>query len=153
MSASPDTRHHATDSNELLRHYLDALTAGDLVAVADSFAEDATWLIHGTLPIAGTKHGRAEIMEFLTGAASLFQPDTRTFTWGDVTTDADRAVLEWRVRGVASATGRPYDNAYCGVFRFAGGRIVEVREYLDSLHVAEVLFGDSDDTAPTGEVA
>jgi ketosteroid isomerase-like protein len=36
-----------------------------------------------------------------------------------------------------------YDNAYCGVFRVRHGRIAEVREYLDSLHAAQVLFCDA----------
>ena len=106
----------------MLRKYLDALTAGDLDAIADSFAEDATWSIHGTLPVSGTRHGRAAIMEFLISAGSLYQPGTQSFTFGQVTAEADRAVLEWRVRGTASATGREYDNAYCGVFRVRDGR-------------------------------
>jgi len=33
-----------------------------------------------------------------------------------------------------------YDNEYCGVFTVRHGRIVRVREYLDSLHAAQVLF-------------
>jgi len=49
-------------------------------------------------------------------------------------------VLEWRVRAIASATGKPYDNSYAGVFVVRDGRIVEVREYLDSLYAAEVLY-------------
>jgi hypothetical protein len=49
-------------------------------------------------------------------------------------------VLEWRVTGIASATGRGYDNSYCGVFVIRDGQIAEVREYLDSQHVADVLF-------------
>ena len=66
---------------------------------------------------------------------------TQRFAFGEITSEADRAVLEWRVQGIASATGERYDNAYCGVFRVRAGRIFEVREYLDSLHAAQVLFG------------
>ncbi len=120
--------------------YLDALTAGDLDAIADSFTDDATWSLHGTLPLAGTRRGRAEIMSFLVGAGSLYRPGTQEFTFGDITAEGDRAVLEWRVRGTAAATGLEYDNAYCGVFVVRDGRIAEVREYLDTLHAAQVLF-------------
>ena len=132
-----------TEAKTVLHRYLDALTAGDLAAVADSFAEDATWFIHGTMPLAGTKQGRGAIMEFLTSAGSLYQPGTQSFSFGEITAEADRAVLEWRVRGIASATGRDYDNAYCGVFQVRDGQITEVREYLDSLHAARVLFPDA----------
>ena len=124
----------------VLQSYLAALSAGDLDAIADSFAEDATWSLHGTLPLSGIQRGRAAIMDFLLGAGALYQPGTQSFTFGDITAEGDRAVLEWQVHGTACATGLPYDNAYCGVFVIRDGRIAEVREYLDSLHAAQVLF-------------
>lgn len=132
-----------TDTKAVLRAYLDALTDGDLDAIANSFDENATWTLHGTLPLSGTRRGRAEIMEFLVSAGSLYQQGTQQFAFGDITAEGERAVLEWRVRGIATATGRAYDNEYCGVFVVRGGRIVEVREYLDSLHAAQVLFTDA----------
>jgi hypothetical protein len=129
-----------TVAERVLRSYLDALTQGDLDRIADSFAEDARWLLHGTLPLAGVKQGRAEIMDFLLSAGGLYQPGTQRFSFGDITAAGERAVLEWRVQGVAAATGKHYDNQYCGVFTIRDGRIVEVREYLDSLHAAQTLF-------------
>jgi ketosteroid isomerase-like protein len=129
-----------TGSRAALRSYLDALLAGDLDRIAASFAEDATWSLHGTLPLAGVRRGRAAIVEFLCSAASLYVPGTQSFSFGDITADGERAVLEWRVTGTSSATGRQYDNEYCGVFVIRDGRIAEVREYLDSLQAAETLF-------------
>ena len=142
MTTSSGIRQPGTEATIVLRKYLDALAAGDLDTIADSFAEDATWSIHGTLPLSGTRHGRAAIIKFLISAGSLYQPGTQTFTFGQVTVEADRAVLEWRVRGTASATGREYDNAYCA----------EVREYLDSLHAAQALFCDAPSQGPVRTV-
>ena len=124
----------------MLQSYLDALVAGDLDRIAESFAEDATWSLHGVLPLAGVRRGRRAILDFLTSAGSLYTPGTQSFTFGEITAEGDRAVLEWQVRGIASATGKPYDNEYCGVFVIRDGRIAEVREYLDSLHAADTLF-------------
>jgi uncharacterized protein len=136
----------ATDeARSVLQAYLRALTTGDVVAIAGFFAPDATWSLHGDLPLSGVKRGRPAIMDFLVGAGSLYQPGTQHFTFGDITAEGDRAVLEWQVTGAAAATGLPYDNAYCGVFVIRHGLIAEVREYLDSLHAAKVLFaGDHD---------
>jgi uncharacterized protein len=133
----------------VLERYLAALTAGDLDAIANSFAAEATWSLHGNLPMSGTKRGRAAIMEFLVSAGSLYRPGTQSFTFGKITAEGDRAVLEWRVQGTATATGLPYDNDYCGVFVVRDGRIVEVREYLDSLYAARVLFADLTDALIT----
>jgi uncharacterized protein len=136
-------QHHeaaGTPPELVLRTYLAALTAGDVTAIAETFAEDARWVLHGTLPLAGTRYGREEIMKFLLGAADLYRPGTQSFTFADITAQGERVVLEWRVRGIATATGLAYDNDYCGVFTIRHGQIVEVREYLDSLHAAHVLF-------------
>ena len=129
-----------TDARTIVVSYLDALVAGDLDRIADSFTEDATWWLHGRLPLAGMRRGRVAILDFLTSAGPLYAPGTQRFSFGDITAEADRAVLEWRVTGVASASGKPYDNEYCAVFVVRDGRIAEVREYLDSLHADDILF-------------
>lgn len=131
-----------TEARMVLQEYLDRLISGDLAVIGKSFAEDATWSVHGTMPLSGAKRGRAAILDFLAGAGSLYLPGTQSFTFGDITAEGDRAVLEWRVRGIGATTGRPYDNEYCGVFVIRGGEIVAVREYLDSLHASQVLFGN-----------
>lgn len=125
---------------EVLQSYLDALVAGDLEKVGDSFTDDAIWILPGTLPLSGVRRGRQAIVNFLTSAVALFKPGTQTFTFGGITAEANRAVLEWQVRGTAVATGRVYDNQYCGVFVIRDGRISEVREYLDTQHAADTLF-------------
>jgi uncharacterized protein len=140
---SPTTRTTSgAAAKAVLQEYLDRLVSGDLEAIGKSFAEDATWSVHGTTPMSGVKRGRAAILDFLASAGSLYQPGTQSFTFGDITAEGDRAVLEWRVRGVGAATGRAYDNEYCGVFVMRGGEIVAVREYFDSLHASQVLFRD-----------
>ncbi len=141
--ASPTTpTASGLEAKVVLQEYLDRLVSGDLDEIGKSFAEDATWSVHGTMPLSGVKRGRAAILDFLASAGSLYRPGTQNFTFGDITAEGDRAVLEWRVRGIGTATGRAYDNEYCGVFVIRGGEIVAVREYLDSLHASQVLFRD-----------
>jgi uncharacterized protein len=131
----------AADPRAVLTDYLGALVAGDVDRIAASFAPEATWTLHGTLPLAGVRRGREAIMEFLLGAGGLYEPGTQRFSFGEITAEHDRAVLEWNVQGTAAATGRPYDNDYCGVFVIRDGHIVAVREYLDTLHAADTLYG------------
>jgi uncharacterized protein (TIGR02246 family) len=128
------------DARAVLQSFLDALVAGDLNGIAASFTEDATWSLHGTLPLAGVRRGREAIVDFLVGAGALYAPGSQTFTFGEITAEENRAVLEWQVTGTAAATGKPYDNEYCAVFVMRDGRIAEVREYLDSLHAGDTLF-------------
>ena len=131
-----------TNPKQVVHRYLDALVAGDLDAIRDSFAEDATWTILGDLPIGNHWRGREAIVdEFLTGVAgSLYEAGSVRFEFPTLIGEGDTVALEWRVRA-RTATGADYANAYCGVFTVRDGRIAEVHEYLDTQYAARTLFG------------
>jgi uncharacterized protein len=131
----------APTPKQVIRRYLDALVAGDVATIRDSFAEDATWTIFGELPIAGPWHGRDAIVDDFLGAAAgtLFEPGSPAFEFPTLLAEGDTVALEWRVRA-RTTTGRAYENAYCGMFVVRDGRIQSVREYLDSGYAARMLF-------------
>jgi uncharacterized protein len=58
------------------------------------------------------------------------------------TAEGDRVALEARAYAVNASNGRVYDNRYHHVFVCRGGRIVEMREYQDTLHVFDVWAVD-----------
>ncbi|QNS04983.1 nuclear transport factor 2 family protein [Streptomyces xanthii] len=128
----------------VVTRYIEAVAGGDLPTIIDSFAEDATWTYPGTgLPLSGTWRGRdAIINDFLGKAtASLFAPGTTpTITLTNVLADGPTVIAEWRAQAEA-ATGLPYDNHCLGLFTVRAGRITEVREYTDTRHAAQALFG------------
>src|SRR5215469_6915268 len=49
---------------ELTRQGYDAFAKGDLAALSDLIAENATWHVLGVGPLSGTYHGRGEIFGF-----------------------------------------------------------------------------------------
>lgn len=128
---------------QVLDRYLDALLAGDLEGIRSSFAEDATWTLHGDLPISGPWKGRDAIVdEFLVKVGgTLFEPGTQVFDWLSRTADEHAAVLEWRVRA-RTTSGRDYDNRYLATFEITGDHITAVREYTDVEYVRRVLLAD-----------
>ena len=130
-----------TEPKQVIQTYLDALVSGDIEGVRNSFAEDATWTIHGRLPIAGTKRGRSAIIDdFLVNVmGSLFVPGSHQFTFTTMLAEGDVVALEWRVVA-KTASGDPYDNEYVGMFVVRDGLIQEVREYCDTLYVADTLY-------------
>jgi ketosteroid isomerase-like protein len=54
------------------------------------------------------------------------------------TTEDDRVVLELECE-VPLVNGRVYRNHYLILFRFEGDRIASVREYIDTLHVDDIV--------------
>ncbi|WP_055588473.1 nuclear transport factor 2 family protein [Peterkaempfera griseoplana] len=132
----------ALDPRSVVVRYVNAVADGDLDTVNASFAEDATWTYPGNVPLTGVWRGRRAIVEdFLGGAAGLFAPDgTPKVTLTQALADGERVVAEWTSRGVA-ANGRIYDNTCLGMFTVQDGLITSVREYTDTQHVADTLFG------------
>jgi uncharacterized protein len=130
---------------QVLQRYLDALVAGDLDTIRDSFAEDATWIIKADLPVAGPWRGRDQIVDqFLVAVmGERFVPGSHVFDFPTMIGDGDTVALEWHV-SARNAIGEPYENDYCGIFVITDGKITAVREYLDSRYAARVLFPELD---------
>lgn len=126
----------------VVQRYLDAVAAGDLETIADSFTDDATWSIKTDLPVAGPWEGRKAIVEdFLGMMWTRFEPGSISFDSGPLIAEGNTVVHEWTAHA-RSASGERYDNPCCGVFEVQDNRIAAVREYFDSRHVAQVLFPD-----------
>jgi len=131
----------APDSKTVIREYVAALQAGDVEAVRGLFAEDATWTLHaGDLPISGTFEGRDRILgEFLAAALGHYEPGSIQLEITGMTAEDERVVLQWTSRA-RTVDGRPYENGCIGVFEVRDGRIVAVREYMDTLYARDTAF-------------
>lgn len=121
--------------------YVEAVRDGDLDVIRDSFAADATWHYPGNLPISGVWQGRDSIIDdFLGGMGTRLAPGAPlVVALTNVVADGEQVVAEWTSDGTTVA-GAAYRNRCLGVFVVRDGRIVSIREYADTHHVAEVLF-------------
>ncbi|MGW7003215.1 nuclear transport factor 2 family protein [Streptomyces sp. NPDC054933] len=129
-----------TDPKTVVIRYVEAVSAGDLPAIRDSFAEDATWNYPGDLPLSGVWKGRDAIVDdFLGSTGALLRPDTVVITLTQVIAEGDRVVAEWTSDAV-TVGGAEYHNRCIGVFTVHEGRITSVREYADTRHTATALF-------------
>ncbi|MCQ4041370.1 nuclear transport factor 2 family protein [Streptantibioticus rubrisoli] len=131
-----------SDPKSVVIRYVEAVAAGDLPVIRDSFADDATWHYPGDLPPSGTWRGRDTIVDdFLGAAGALLRPETVVIRLAEVIAEGDRVVAEWTSDAV-SVRGAEYHNRCIGVFTVRDGRIASVREYTDTRHAATVLFPD-----------
>jgi uncharacterized protein len=109
-------------------------------------AEDVTWTVMGTHPLAGTYHNRDTFI------ASTFTRLNRVLREGvllrvtGILVSGDTAAVELEALSTA-LNGRPFCNRYCWICRFESGRIVEVRAYLDSALVQKLLDENEPNTS------
>jgi uncharacterized protein len=130
-----------TDPKSVVVRYIEAARDGMSAVIRDSFATDATWEYPGNLPLSGTYRGIDAIVDtFLAGAGDLMAPGTSvSLELVSVIAEGDTVAAEWTSRAT-SRTGAAYRNRNVGIFTVRDGKIVSVREYTDTLHVAQALF-------------
>jgi uncharacterized protein len=123
-----------------VERYLEAAAAGDEQTLRNAFAEDATWWLHGELPIAGTWKGRDAILDdFLATALGFYEPGSIEIEPTSLIVDGDHVVAEWTSRA-RTRTGKPYENFCIAVFTIRDGKIQSVREYMDTLYAQRTAF-------------
>jgi uncharacterized protein (TIGR02246 family) len=134
----------ATDPKSVVVRYVEAVRDGDAETIAASFAEDATWLYPGSLPISGLWKGREAIVaDFLGGMGRYLDPSAPVVIGlVNVFSEGDQVLAEWTSQATA-ANGATYDNRCAAVFTVRDGKITSVREYADTHHVATVLFPEA----------
>ena len=125
-------------NKRLAREFIDALSRADTDWVLDHYADDMEMWTAGSLPFSGV-HTKDEIRPLMDGILGAF-PDGLEFRVKTLTAEEDRVAIEAESRGV-HASGKPYHNEYHFLMRVRDGKIVEFKEYLDTLHANEVLLG------------
>ena len=110
-------------------------------AFFEHVAEDVSWTVMGTHPLAGTYHTKADFVAHTFARLNKLLKEGVVLRVTGLLVDGDTAAVELESLSTA-LNGKPFDNRYCWVARFSDGTIVEVRAYLDSALVQRVVARD-----------
>ncbi|HWA36802.1 MAG TPA: nuclear transport factor 2 family protein [Burkholderiales bacterium] len=116
------------------------IDANDVSGALALLAEDASYWIAGdkaVIPSAG-EHDRNGMSKLFHLMGKAFKDGLRMAVKG-ITAEGDRVALEVESRGELK-NGRVYQQKYHILMTIRDGRIVTVREYLDTQHVYDVWF-------------
>ncbi|HET7792499.1 MAG TPA: nuclear transport factor 2 family protein [Rhizobacter sp.] len=129
----------AADNNrQLMQAIFAGLAKGDNRLFVESLADDVVMRVTGQYSWSRTFHGKASLLRDLYGHfRQRVQPGGRVIAQSIVAA-GDMVAVEAR-GDMVSTTGQRYDNDYCLVFRLAQGKIVEMREYCDSVLTESAL--------------
>ena len=129
---------NAAENKALLRHIYTEASRRNSAPLLETLAEDAVWTIIGSTFLSGTFRGKDEILTRLLGPLAASTENGVTFTIERLIAEDDHVVLI--AKGTATAkTGRPYNNSYCIVARFADGKIVAMTDYIDTELITSAL--------------
>jgi uncharacterized protein len=126
------------------------LEQGDGAKFFEHVADDVDWTVEGTHPLAGRYRSKQDFVAGTFAKLAKVLPEGTQLSTQNILVDGDWAIVELRSMATAR-NGMRFDNHYCWLCRFAGGKIVEVRAYLDSWLVGELFRQNPiDENAPAG---
>jgi ketosteroid isomerase-like protein len=125
-----------TTNKELALTWFQALVTGDADTAVSLLADDFRYFLTGTMPASGwwDREGFFTTVRMIGGA--LDGPITMRI--GDVTAEDDRVWFEAESEA-SLVNGVSYTNAYVIAVRVRDGKIAEMKEFTDTLHVFEAI--------------
>ena len=128
----------AAENKQLLQRVFSELAKGNSQAFVESLAEDVRWTITGATKWSKTYEGKQAVLTELLAPLRATFASQYTATAHRFIAEDDYVVVEFR-GNVVTKKGIPYNNAYCYVYRMAGGKVLELTEYLDTELVTAAL--------------
>lgn len=128
-----------TENKTKVQKAFEAVAKGDAAAFVNLWHDDVTMTITGDYSWSQTFRGKANVIKNLYGYVAELCPGTRKTIPSLILADEDWVIVEARGE-MTTRSGEPYNNHYLLMYRFEGDKIVEMKEYQDSI-MCERLCG------------
>jgi hypothetical protein len=128
----------AAENEKLMRDLFAGIAAGNRTAFADRLADDFSMRVTGQYSWSQTFRSKQAYLRDLHGHLATLLADGRRTIPLNFIAGGDYVVVEARGE-MQTKAGVPYNNEYCLVYRLKDGKIVEMREYCDSVLTETVL--------------
>ena len=126
----------AEENKEIAIKFFEALSSGSETYL-DFYNDDSIIWTAGDNAIGGTRT-KKEIITFAKGILEGF-PNGIEFKITGITAENDRVAVE--VQGNAiHISGKPYNNFYHFLLKIKDGKIIELKEYMDTQLAAKILL-------------
>jgi ketosteroid isomerase-like protein len=124
-------------NKETARKTWEAAVRGDVDTASASLAEEVSWMLPASVSPGPPMKGKQAVTGFFKSLSAAFPGGMKTEI-RRVYGEGDTVVMELTNRG-QTAKQRQYENEYCFVLEFEGGKIRRVREYTDTAKVKEIF--------------
>ena len=126
------------NNKEIATEFFNSLSSGT-EDYLDFYTDGSTIWTAGDNAIGGTRT-KKEIVEFAQGILAAF-PDGITFNITGMTAEDDRVAVEVSGESI-HASGQPYNNTYHFLLVIRDGKIIQLKEYMDTQLAAKILLGE-----------
>lgn len=123
-------------NKQFVCEFLQLIGTGDAAALADCYDPEGRVTTMGNTLISGSR-GVAEIREFAAGVLDAF-PKGLEYTIKTLTAEGDVVAVECEATG-DHVSGKHYHQYYHFLFRMRAGKVLELKEYMDTELVTDVI--------------
>ncbi|MFK7732816.1 MAG: nuclear transport factor 2 family protein [Pseudomonadales bacterium] len=125
-------------NKQFVRDFLVLIASGDAEALTACYHPEGRVTTMGETLISGSR-GVSEIREFSGSVLELF-PKGLEYTIRTLTAEGDTVACECEAVG-EHVSGKHYHQFYHFLFRMRDGKLLELKEYMDTEKVTEVICG------------
>jgi len=116
------------------KDFFAAISRGDKESLLALVAEDIEWIIPGKdWPLAGTHRGHAGLADLLKTASKSMETSTEP---REFVAQGDRVLVIGFAKGKVKATNKTFEDDWIFAITIRGGRITNIREYVDTQALA-----------------
>jgi ketosteroid isomerase-like protein len=125
-----------TQHKAIISRFFDALNRGDVDTVVNTYAENGQVQTMGGTLISGT-FSKEHITASVNGIFEVF-PLGLKFSIDDMVAEGNKVAVEATSLG-EHVSGKTYSNEYHFLFEFLDGKLIKLKEYMDTEVVTDVL--------------
>jgi ketosteroid isomerase-like protein len=129
---------NSASNKAIVARFFDALNKGDVDFIVETYAPDGCVQTMGNTLISGI-FSREQIAASAGGIFDVF-PEGLTFTALSMVGEGDKVAVEATSEG-KHICGQTYTNEYHFLFEFRAGKLLRLKEYMDTERVTDVLCG------------
>lgn len=130
-----------TPNEQLILDFFDLLNAEKLQELKALLHPDATWtpMTKSDIPGAATHRGHEGIVDkFLVPVRGLFEGKDPQNEINTLVSTGDIVACETHGTGQLT-NGKTYDNRYCWIVEIRDGKILAIREYMDTAYIQSLF--------------
>lgn len=136
MTRTQQTTMQSEANKQLVKRFFEDFSAGRFDDAFSLVHEDVRWWVPGTLPFSGTKT-KTEYLKVVAAIRAGFPQGLRLVP-SEMTAQGNRVAAEVESFGEHS-NGKSYRNKYHFLIYVENGRFVQVKEYMDTQHLKDLI--------------
>ena len=119
--------------------FLATFSRGDVAGVLQRMADDATWWVSGTIEGMSGTYEKKTFGALLEGVKAVYKTGALQLRPKSMVAEASFVAVEASSYAELS-NGRIYNNQYHLLFEICDGKVLRVREYMDTQHAHAIFF-------------